>query len=122
MVRENQLSITLNPNPISFPIVVDIQIMNLTNRPISAKMISGEAITILIDDLVHSFTEAINSRPNDPALLTKSSMSIALETEEYKRGSLLALQLAHVNFQEFVATDDPTMFFKLSNALSMHAR
>jgi hypothetical protein len=26
-----------------------------------------------------------------------------------------------VNFAEFVSSEDPTIFFKLSNALSMHA-
>jgi len=98
----------------------DVQIMNYAlNYP--TRKISGEQINILVDDLMSSFSQAINLRPNDPALMTKSTMSTAIDSEPYKQGCALSYQLAQINFQEFVLNDDPTIFFKLSNALSMHA-
>jgi hypothetical protein len=53
-------------------------------------------IELLVDDLISAFSEAISSRPNDPALSSKATMSVATETEAFQRGCALSLQLQQV--------------------------
>lgn len=47
-----------------------------------------------------SFSQAINLRPNDPALMTKSTMSTAIDSEPYKQGCALSYQLAQVSEEQ----------------------
>jgi hypothetical protein len=98
-------------------IFTDVQIMNYSENPVSKREIKGEEyadschfllflllfdlsfdrIEILVDDLISAFSEAISARPNDPALSSKATMSVATETEAFQRGCALSLQLQQVD-------------------------
>jgi hypothetical protein len=94
-------------------LLIDVQLMNFSDKPSSSsRVIVGEEMAVLIDDLVNCFQEAINCRPNDPTLVTKSSMSLALESEAYKRGVVLSLKLAQVSFSQSIAS--PSSFHSFS--------
>lgn len=81
----------------------------------------------MIDDLNRMFSEAINTRrqvvqQQGEGQGSKSILSQIKDSDSYQQACLMTEKLTKVQFDEFIDTEDITLFFKLSSTLCMHAR